>query len=355
MDITFPNEKQILADIDKLRDEFTQTQDLYREVCALLFFRYGMTPTANKLYQFVRKGSMSAPAEALNKFWEELRKKSRVRIEHPDLPEALKVAAGNLVATLWTSAQAEAQESVTCLQSEAESAVIEAKTARSSAENQQKAIEQTLHELQAILEQTKQQNAVLGQELAASNATRAALESQLNQAREEHILMQQRLLEARQDFTAELEKQRQATTLAEERCRAVETRSLLEIDRERSAAIKLQKELEVVKHAAISSAERHNREIATLQEQLGDIRQKTGVLEGNLQAVTTAHDQAVKEVKAWQTQIAELSTRISTLGIEAANWQRQAEEAQRIIAELNSAQKPTRLSRKAKQEAAAKQ
>jgi len=348
MDTTFPTEQQILADIDKLRDEFTQTQDLYREVCTLLFFRYGMTPTANKLYQFVRKGSMSAPAEALNKFWEELREKSRVRIEHPDLPEALKITAGNLVATIWTSAQTEAQESVAFLQSEAESAVIEAKTARSSAENQQKVIEQTLHELQAILEQTKQQNSALGQELAASNATRAALESQLSQAREEHILMQQRLLEARQDFTVELEKQRQATTLAEERCRAVETRSLLEIDRERSAALKLQKELEVAKQAAISSAERHNREIAALQEQLGDIRQKTGVLEGNLQAVTTAHDLAVREAKNWQMQAAELSTRLSALSIEATNWQRQAEEAQRVVAELCNTQKPLRASRKSK-------
>ena len=74
-------EKQLITDIERLREEFTQTQDLYREVCALLFFRYGLTPTANKLYQLVRKGSMTAPADALNKFWEDLREKSRVRIE----------------------------------------------------------------------------------------------------------------------------------------------------------------------------------------------------------------------------------------------------------------------------------
>lgn len=35
----------------------------------MLFFRYGITPTANKLYQLVRKGSMSAPSEALTRFW----------------------------------------------------------------------------------------------------------------------------------------------------------------------------------------------------------------------------------------------------------------------------------------------
>ena len=61
---------QIQAEVERLRAQFPDTQELYREVSALLFFRYGITPTANKLYQLVRKGSMSAPAEALNKFWE---------------------------------------------------------------------------------------------------------------------------------------------------------------------------------------------------------------------------------------------------------------------------------------------
>lgn len=80
-----------------MRAEFLHTPDLYHEVYVLLFFRYGITPTTNKLYQLVRKGTMSAPAEAFNKFWENLRDKSRVRIEHPDLPESLKTAAGVLV------------------------------------------------------------------------------------------------------------------------------------------------------------------------------------------------------------------------------------------------------------------
>lgn len=111
MDDQSTSEIRLLADIDQLRDQFPQTQDLYREVCTLLFFQYGMTPTANRLYQLVRKGSMTAPAEALNKFWDDLREKSRVRIEHPDLPDALKAAAGELTAVLWASARTLAQES----------------------------------------------------------------------------------------------------------------------------------------------------------------------------------------------------------------------------------------------------
>ena len=32
-------------------------------MCGLLFFCYGVTPTANKLYSLVRKGSTGTPAE----------------------------------------------------------------------------------------------------------------------------------------------------------------------------------------------------------------------------------------------------------------------------------------------------
>src|SRR3546814_17939626 len=113
MTTSMTNDAALTRDIEALRERFTQTQELYREVCALLFFRYGITPTANKLYQLVRKGSMSAPSEALTKFWADLREKSRTRVEHPDLPTALKDVAVELVATLWTNAQVSAQESLT--------------------------------------------------------------------------------------------------------------------------------------------------------------------------------------------------------------------------------------------------
>jgi hypothetical protein len=98
------SDSTIAASVAELRERFPRTQDLYREVCVLLFFRHGVTPTANKLYQLVRKGSMSAPTEALNRFWKTLRERSRVTIEHSDLPDELRAAAGDLVATLWTSA-----------------------------------------------------------------------------------------------------------------------------------------------------------------------------------------------------------------------------------------------------------
>lgn len=61
-------ETEIASEIDRLRGEFPKTQDLYREVCVQLFCRYGITPTTNRLYQLVKKVSMSAPGEALTQF-----------------------------------------------------------------------------------------------------------------------------------------------------------------------------------------------------------------------------------------------------------------------------------------------
>ncbi|QBE66254.1 DNA-binding protein [Pseudoduganella lutea] len=95
MELVHTAETQLLNDVETLRARYPNTQDLYREVCTVMFFRYGLTPTANRLYQLVRKGSMSAPAEALAKFWSQLRERSRVTIEGPDLPDALRSAAGS--------------------------------------------------------------------------------------------------------------------------------------------------------------------------------------------------------------------------------------------------------------------
>jgi hypothetical protein len=62
------------------RRRFRRRASSIARVCALLFFRFGQTPTANRLYQLVKRGSMGTPAAVLGEFWTELREKSRVRI-----------------------------------------------------------------------------------------------------------------------------------------------------------------------------------------------------------------------------------------------------------------------------------
>ena len=61
---------------------------------------------------------MSAPTEAVSHFWSRLRERSRVSVEHPDLPDELRMAAGDMVAVVWKTAQTMARDSVTQLRQE---------------------------------------------------------------------------------------------------------------------------------------------------------------------------------------------------------------------------------------------
>ena len=347
-----PSENQLQADIDALRAQFPQTTDLYREVCILLFFRHGITPTANKLYQLVRKGTMSTPAEALNQFWQDLREKSRVRIEHPDLPEGLKNAAGELTAKLWTLAQEQASASLDAFRQESQAAVIAAELASATAQTER---DTAIHALQQAQDAHQKSNQMaekrietLDQQVAAANALQASLDTQLAQARKEISAQQQRMEDVRREFSADVSKLHAATQLAEERFRASETRSLLEIDRERTHNGKLQKELDAMREVNNQSAERHRLEIASLQGQLGDMRQRYGTLEGSLQAVTSSRDAAMIEVKTVQAQLSEAATQSSLLRNDLERWQKQSDEYQRMASELQQQLTAARTTKKAR-------
>lgn len=292
------DEAQIRADVEVLRAQISDTQSLYREVCAILFFRYGVTPTTNKLYQYVRKGSMSAPAEALARFWADLREKSRVRIEHPDLPETLKSAAGELVASLWTQAQEAAQKELAAFRAEVLATAQESEAARKLAESERTAVIYERGQLLQAIQAAKENSLQLERELAAERASKEALIAQLQAAGRQQAAREAALIEARSDFAAELEKQRQALLRAEERYEASEKRALLEIDRERTAAAKLQRELAQIRQHQQTTEDRHRTEMALLQNTLSEARQQLGASDGTLQEMRITNQRLAEQVQS---------------------------------------------------------
>jgi chromosome segregation ATPase len=300
MDASLALEAQLHADIaqeiEQLRAQFPQTQALYREVCVLLFFRHGITPTANRLYQLVKKGSMSAPAEALARFWATLREKSRVRIEHPDLPAELQSATGELAAALWTRAVDMAQDQLATAQHEAQVSVADAQARQARAEAERDQSRQELTGSAAALDGAQTHITELDQALAISVAAASTLQEQLRLAQQGEQHLQQALETARRDFASELDKLRADGALAQERLKAAETRALLEIERERQAAARVQKELDAATRKAEQGSTRHRDEVQKLQGQVGDLRQQLGVLEGKLDALRTANTRYIDEV-----------------------------------------------------------
>ncbi|MFH1659723.1 MAG: exopolysaccharide biosynthesis protein [Rhodocyclaceae bacterium] len=276
-------ETQIQADIDNLRDRFTDTPDLYRETCALLFFRYGITPTANKLYQYVRKGSMSAPAEALSKFWDELREKSRVRVERTDLPEEIKTAAGELVAKLWHEAQAASDLGFAEAKQQIEASAIAANERAVAAKQELELLQAEYLRSQAKVLDLEGMRQSLKNELSAEKARIDSLREQLEASDKKIHQNEAALVEARRDFSNELEKTRLALQRSEERCEANEKRALVEIDRERTSSLRLQKEHKAAQELLQGIHEKHAREIAQLQSELGETKLKLGSSEGIIQ------------------------------------------------------------------------
>jgi chromosome segregation ATPase len=244
----------------------------------------------------VRKGSMSAPADALNRFWETLREKSRMRIEHPDLPESLRDTAGEMVGALWQRAQAEAKDTLGALQEEAEARV---QTAQSAAED----ASLKLQSAEAALESARQDGLGLQQQvnefqtnLARAHGEMAAQQRQIDLAMAQRQELQQALATAREQFTRELEQQRTASTAAEERHAADMKRMLLDVDRERVQSIKIQKELEQSRRALSEQMDNHRMQLAERQTQVEKLRHSNGELEGIVVELRAQRDQMGREM-----------------------------------------------------------
>lgn len=291
------NEQQLQIEVDKIKTQFAETKDIYREVCVLLFFRYGITPTANKLYQYVRRGSMSAPAGALNKFWLELREKSRVRIERTDIPEKINESAGNFIAALWNEAQNAAQAGFSELIENAAAEILKFKLETEIAKQDVTKVHQALNETLDKLENTINRIAEAEKIHAADTSTLAAQEKSLKTLQNERDNLERLLEDARAGFSRDLEKLNASLIMAEERYRMLEAKSLLEVDRARQHASKLEKELNKLREITRSDHVSHQKELSSNQNTITEQREKIGMLNGQLSMIVSQHKETTKQLR----------------------------------------------------------
>ncbi|MBB1629934.1 DNA-binding protein [Cupriavidus sp. UME77] len=287
---TTANEQILQADIVQLRERFPETRALYREVCGLLFFRYGITPTANKLYGLVRKGSMGTPTEVLAQFWQDLRNKMHVTIAHPELPDALKVIAADAVQSIWQAANEAASGELAALRAEARLQASEAQAQRDQARAAVVVAEQETAAVQAELDAVQRARAALQGELDAERQAHAAAQARHDESKRQVEALERQLGEMHTQFSADLERTREQVVVAQERASATERRALREIDQERTlrqkaeqAVADLRTELAAMQaraqDAAVAAAEvrvRLQAERDTLSRQLAAAEQALG-------------------------------------------------------------------------------
>lgn len=282
MNAIIVNEQQLQIEIEKLKIQFPDTKDIYREVCILLFFRYGITPTANKLYQYVRRGSMSAPAEALNKFWLELRDKSRIRIERNDIPETISLAAGDFVATLWSEAQKAAQAGFTDLIENATAEILKFKLESQLARQDATKLQVQLDESNLELKKAKKLTSEADYLLQVNTTALVHQEKSLTELKIERDNFQQLLIDSKLSFSKDLEGVNLSLYKAEERYVALEKKSLLEVDRARQQIKSLEKEMLTLRQTGKKEQSSYINELDKKMNVIAVLNNKAGMLNGKL-------------------------------------------------------------------------
>ncbi|WP_444633863.1 DNA-binding protein [Cupriavidus oxalaticus] len=315
------------ADLTELRSRFPETRALYREVCGLLFFRYGVTPTANKLYSLVRKGSMGTPAEVLQAFWQELRGRTRVTIDHPDLPEALKDIAAGAVQTIWQAANDAATGELATLRAEARAAASAAEAERDAAHAETALAREEAAALVAQLDAARQSIEAGETALVAECQAHAATQARLDAGRAELEAGRRQLEELRTQFSTELERAREQVTLAQERAEASERRALRELDAERTARQQSERTAEALR-GELMAARTEARDAAVAQaEGRARLEAQVAALTDRLASADQAQRKAAHDLDAVQVELAAAQRRAERAEAEAAL-------ARQLLAEL---------------------
>jgi chromosome segregation ATPase len=324
------DEQALLVDIAALRGRCADTRELYREVCALLFFRYGVTPTANKLYSLVRKGSMSTPADVLNRFWQDLRERTRVKIDHPDLPDVVRQVAAEAVLTIWHSATEASTAELATLRAEARHQAHEAEAMRDLAIADAEAQQQAAALIQAELDTTRAELARSRDAIASERQAHAATEARLQEVRRQLGEASNQLASVKTELGAEVGQAKERADAAEARALSHEKRSLREIDLERTARQKGEKQLDdlrvqlaAAKTELRDTAVQHATAIGTLRTELG-LAQQTAEIAVNQQRI------AADELASTRSHLQEAKLR-------AERAEAEAETTRRLVSELRKA------------------
>ena len=100
----------ILAEIQAASAALPSRTDKVRAAASILFFTHGIYPSANKVYEGIRHGSLADISADLRDFWENIRTKSKVRI-NAALPAVLLDKFSESLSDAWDIACAQAANS----------------------------------------------------------------------------------------------------------------------------------------------------------------------------------------------------------------------------------------------------
>lgn len=277
-------QQEIALEVERIKSEVDDTREIYRRVCRLLFLRFGITPTANGLYQLVRKGTMGTPGAVLKEFWQEVQAKARIRIDRADLQPELAEFAADVVGKLWERAIADADAGLELERAQIRADRAQAQTEVLEAREEVLRRQAEIVHLEAQLNEARAEARTLDSRLAVALEVRKTLEQEVAALREEVCARDDALKRARTDFAAELAASREQAQMAATRYEDAARHSLLEIDRARTAAATVQRAFDDYRVQSTETEAALRAEVERVLEDVSHQRHRVGLLEGELAA-----------------------------------------------------------------------
>jgi DNA repair exonuclease SbcCD ATPase subunit len=163
--------EELRDELEQLRASGARRQELSRHACKRLFFDQGVRPSVTLVREFTQTGSASDIPKDIESFWDELRATLRVRVDAGAVPESLQSRAGDLLASLFAEAHQLARSELESERAQIDASARDLQTQVRDAEIRRETFELAHQRAEARLE--------------SSSARIAALEAELNAARDQ--------------------------------------------------------------------------------------------------------------------------------------------------------------------------
>lgn len=293
--ISLDTETRIANDVAVIKSQFSKRAELSREVCSLLFFRYGIQPTANLVYGHTRKGSMTDITRDVAAFWNEVREKSKVSVKAGGVPEDLLQAFGEMASQAWEMALTTSEKNFEAKQGEIEQEFAQQNLIASTANEQRQLAELHAEQAAQALELAEAKLVEAEQQLAVVTAEKdAAIQNAENwekQAKDEASARKS----AENQFSKNLNAERKARVDAEAFLKESHNQALREVDIARQVNVKLEQKIKQIESAFSLSESKASKYNTALQEQISKLMMQVGELSGQLKSVTSERNRLLKE------------------------------------------------------------
>ena len=181
-DAHFSMEAEIAAEVTKMKAAFTPRALMVQRVAEIMFDAWGKKPSANKVYEHIRQGSISDINNDLKQFWDGLRRRKAGGREVEGIPSNLSAESGELIKSMWVTALLHATKTF-----DAEKLSLKQVAEDLTAQVEQ--LQQALQERELTVDRQKRENSDLLQQVKEQATAIVEYEDSLNTINEDVRLL----------------------------------------------------------------------------------------------------------------------------------------------------------------------